>query len=312
MCCSILSQLPAPPGGKKGWPWTEESPQLPDAMSDGHPWPRISIVTPSFNQGQFVEETIRSVLLQGYPNLEYIIIDGVSTDGSVEIIKRYEKWLTYWVSEPDRGQSAAINKGFKRARGVIYTWLNSDDLLLKDALRNVAVAYSRSPEAGGWFGGCSSIDMDGRIGLIRWPSRLDVDGIAEWRENWVIQPACFFSEKAWHKCGPLDEDLYYGMDFDLFLKIAKEFSIEKVNHIIATNHVHEDMKWQSDLGQALAVQFVIQVRHGYEGFAIKDISRWVNDYMELNRKFNRMYRISRFPLLRPMVPMARIFWKKLL
>ena len=114
MRCPSLRELPTPPPGKTGWPWTEESAQLPEQMPDGSVWPRISIVTPSFNQAAFVEETIRSVLLQGYPSLEYFIIDGASSDSSVELIKKYERWLTGWVSERDRGQSHAINKGFAR------------------------------------------------------------------------------------------------------------------------------------------------------------------------------------------------------
>ena len=105
-----LQDLPTPPEDKTGWPWTEQTEVFPDKMPDGSDWPRISIVTPSYNQGQFIEETIRSILLQGYPNLEYIIIDGGSNDNSVEIIKKYEHYLSYWISESDRGQSHAINK----------------------------------------------------------------------------------------------------------------------------------------------------------------------------------------------------------
>jgi glycosyltransferase involved in cell wall biosynthesis len=141
-----LFELPPPPAGKTGWPWTEETPALPAARSDGSAWPRITIVTPSYNQGQFIEETIRSVILQGYHDLEYIIIDGGSRDQSVEIIKQYEPWLTYWVSEQDRGQSHAINKGFDRSTGLILGWLNSDDVLLPNALATVAAALPRPEE----------------------------------------------------------------------------------------------------------------------------------------------------------------------
>lgn len=128
-----LKDLPPAPEGKTGWPWTESSPQLPDKMPDGSEWPKISIVTPNYNYGQFIEETIRSVLLQGYPNLEYIVIDGNSTDNSVEIIKKYEPWLSYWVSEKDKGQANAINRGINLATGEWFNWLNSDDILLRNA-----------------------------------------------------------------------------------------------------------------------------------------------------------------------------------
>src|SRR5262245_35313242 len=105
MQCPTLSELPPPPPGKSGWPWTEESRQLSNQTAEDHPWPRISVVTPSFNQGDFIQETIRSILLQGYPNLEYIVMDGGSTDNSVETIKKYSAWLSFWVSGPDAGQS---------------------------------------------------------------------------------------------------------------------------------------------------------------------------------------------------------------
>src|SRR5262245_2264682 len=117
MRCPLLSALPPPPPGRDGWPWTVASDPLPETRPNGSAWPRISVVTPSYNQGRFLEETIRSVLLQGYPDLEYFVIDGVSTDESVAIIERYAPWLSFWVSEPDGGQVEAINKGIARATG---------------------------------------------------------------------------------------------------------------------------------------------------------------------------------------------------
>ena len=309
MRCPTLSDLPAPPRGKGGWPWTEETPQLPNSMPDGAPWPRISIVTPSYNQGRFIEETIRSVLLQGYPDLEYIIIDGGSTDNSVGIIKRYQKWLAYWVSEPDKGQSQAINKGFEKATGEIYAWIGSDDYFLKDALKNVAHAYRASPKAGAWYGDSLFVTADGKkLGLRRPPHHLDVEAIAAWNENSFGQPATFFSKKAWQQCAPLDEHLQYGMDFDLWIKIAKKFTFEKVGAVLAIERFHKDAKTRRDQGMMYAVQCQIQIRHGYEKLAMEDIRQWMNEYTALTRKVDK---ISRLPCLRVFRPIALIVWKKL-
>jgi glycosyltransferase involved in cell wall biosynthesis len=159
-CCS-LEQLPSPPHGKLGWPWNEETPPLPQSIN-GQPWPRISIVTPSFNQGQFLEETIRSILLQGYPNLEYVIMDGGSTDDSVEIIRKYQEHLSFWVSEKDAGQSDAINKGFARCSGELLNWINSDDVLMLGALRAVAEAALGDEQAGVFVGASGRIDLPAR------------------------------------------------------------------------------------------------------------------------------------------------------
>ena len=148
MRCPSLSELPPPPPGKActepgrsaGWPWTEESPQLPDTMPDGRPWPRLTVITLSYNQGHYIEETLRSVLLQGYPNLQFIAVDGGSTNETVPLIRRYEQWLASWTSERDSGQSEAINKGLRGATGQWVMWLNSDDLLLPGALTAIGVA----------------------------------------------------------------------------------------------------------------------------------------------------------------------------
>src|SRR5688500_15239715 len=110
MRCPTIEELPAPPAGRAGWPWTVASAGAPERMSDGASWPRFTIITPSLNQAEFLEETLRSVLLQGYPDLEFMVLDGGSTDGSREIVEKYQRWLSFWVSEQDGGQSDAINK----------------------------------------------------------------------------------------------------------------------------------------------------------------------------------------------------------
>jgi glycosyltransferase involved in cell wall biosynthesis len=168
-----IGELPPPPAGKTGWPWTEGRPQVADTMPDGRPWPRISIVTPSFNQGRFIEATIRSVLLQGYPDLEYVVMDGGSTDGTVETIKRYEPYLSYWVSRPDRGQTDAICQGLEKVSGAWFNWLNADDILLPGALTTLADVARTAGDAE-WITG-------GRLLMSEAGAFVDVD--VPWRSD---------------------------------------------------------------------------------------------------------------------------------
>jgi len=220
MRCPSLTELPSPPPGKTGWPWTEESPAIHDTMPAGEPWPRISIVTPSYNQGRFIEETIRSVLLQGYPNLEYIIIDGGSKDGSFEIIRKYEKWLAFRVSEPDRGQAHAINKGFARATGEIIGWLNSDDRLCRGALEIVGRHFDKSVDF--IFGQRRVIDEQGNrikdtVISARNPQKYQIYSLGT-----LNQEACFWRRSAYLSVEGLDESYSYAFDYDLFLKLSAE------------------------------------------------------------------------------------------
>lgn len=183
-------------------------------------YPRISIVTPSFNQGRFIEETIRSILNQTYTNFEYIIIDGGSTDDSVDLIKRYEDKLSYWISEPDKGQSDAINKGFKRATGEILCWVNSDDVLFPSCLEAIAKCYAKKdkPEIIHAWG--VYINDEGKITrLIRVPRQRR---FFFFRGMWVApSPTIFFRASSFWRVGGLDVGLRLSMDLGLWMRMMK-------------------------------------------------------------------------------------------
>lgn len=238
-----LKDLPLPPLEKSGWPWTEQSGLLPEQIPGGSEWPRITIVTPSYNQGQFIEETIRSVLLQGYPNLEYIIIDGGSTDNSVEIIRKYEPWLTYWVSQPDQGQTDAIQKGFNLSTGVVWNWLNSDDLLEPNALQKIAIAYQNNPSATTFSGKLTSFGI-----ITPYVHHKRFENIAElvciWEEWPTPQPAIFLSSNACKQINGLNISLSYPMDYDLYLRLAINpgFQAQLIDDLIARARWHSDTK----------------------------------------------------------------------
>lgn len=236
-----ILRLPVAPAEKKEWPWNYEAEQFPAKMPNNGPWPRISIIMPSYNQGQYLEEAIRSVLLQGYPNLDFIIIDGGSTDGSVEIIKRYVPWVTYWESESDRGQSHAINKGFARATGSIMAWLNSDDVYAPGALAHVAQALA-AKERTLLVG--ASIITDG-------PDLLEGnydDRFPSWEEmvyeaRTYPQPSVFWTADLWAEGGPLDEHMYFAMDYALWLRMhqqARDVVHEK--KVLSFARTHEEQK----------------------------------------------------------------------
>jgi glycosyltransferase involved in cell wall biosynthesis len=158
-----IKSLPEPLNPGVGWPWLYHSQAVPARRADGAEWPKITIVTPSFNQGQYLEATLRSVILQNYPNLEYIVIDGGSSDDSVEIIKKYAPWISFWQSQPDKGQSDAINKGLTLASGVWFNWLNSDDILQPNALFNLAEIAAQAPEAKWISGGRLMLSSTGDV-----------------------------------------------------------------------------------------------------------------------------------------------------
>ena len=193
--CPTTADLPPPRNGVGGWPWTTGPTPLPDRMPDGQPWPLISIVTPSFNQAQFIEHAIRSVLLQGYPRLELIVADGGSTDGSAETIARYAPWITHWVSEPDAGPADALNKGFAAASGEIYGFLNADDFLLEGSLEKVAMAFHAQPAADVISGHGYFANTSGELGVRVYSDRWHLDRFLH-GTCVLFQPATFF-RRSW-------------------------------------------------------------------------------------------------------------------
>ena len=236
----LLKDLPET--GKCGWPWSVEAPQVPQLRPDGSPWPRISVVTPSYNQGTFIEETIRSVLLQGYPNLEYVVIDGGSTDQTVDVIRRYQKWLTYWVSEKDRGQSHAINKGLARVTGDLFNWINSDDLLLPGTLAAVGGASRHDEAIAGAvlnFGAGASMIIENK-GLS--PARLIAGDISAAYH----QPGLWFRPCRIASVGGIDDSLHYAFDFDLTLRyLAKYPELLYLPQTLASFRLHDTSKTTS-------------------------------------------------------------------
>jgi glycosyltransferase involved in cell wall biosynthesis len=201
----------------------------------------ISIVTPSYNQARYIEQTIKSVLSQDYPRIEYLIVDGGSTDGSQNIIKKYEDKLGWWVSEKDRGQTDAINKGFARARGDVLAWINSDDTYEPGAV-TAAVSYLRDhPEVGMVYGDCNFINESGKV-IGRFNSaqtnyRLLRRGYAH-----IPQQTMFFRADLWKQVGPLDPSFYFAMDYDLWTRIAARTEIKYVPQTWANFRLHSSGK----------------------------------------------------------------------
>ncbi len=220
-------------------------------MPDGSPFPKISLVTPSYNQGEFIEETILSVINQNYPNLEYILIDGGSRDGTMEIVNQYQEHFAYVVSEPDKGQSHAINKGFSKATGEIFTWLNSDDRLAPSALYAVALAFYTS-KADMVAGVCQIFKNGVEIEqhLTSCPKgKIDLEDILDIENSWLqgkffYQPEVMFTRAIWEKAGgKVNESLYYSMDYEMWARFAaKGATLEVIGCPVAQYRIHENQK----------------------------------------------------------------------
>ena len=206
---------------------------------------KISVVTPSFNQGAYLEATLRSLLAQNYPDLELIVIDGGSTDQSVEIIRRYAPFLSHWESEKDRGQSHALNKGFAHVHGDIWTWLNSDDLLEPGVLRRVADVFAEDPEAGVVYGDCVYVGEDGETVIEKFPGE-PYSRLRHLAHRFIAQPSCFFRTSMVPPA--VREDLHYCMDYDLWLKLAERgVKFHYVPEVFSRYRLHDESKSVSAL-----------------------------------------------------------------
>ncbi len=301
MSAPLTNPLPPPTSGKTGWPWTTASVPSTQSKSVGINCPKISIVTPSYNQVNYVEATIRSVLLQDYPNVEYFVIDGHSTDHSFDVIQKYEQWLSDSLSESDRGQSHAINKGLNKATGQIFGWLNSDDLLMPGALHAVAQSFRKTPSATAWVGKCHRIDPTGWLLSTVTPKGLVRNKMADWgHKGWFYQPSCFFSADSWLKVGPLDESLHYAMDLDLWLRLAEIGDFIPMRQTLSAAIIHPLAKTQKDRIKMMKEINFIQERYGYTKIAAsrlleqsKSQSLKTRTRLILGRTFNKLKRVSK-------------------
>ncbi|HEX8168848.1 MAG TPA: glycosyltransferase family 2 protein [Beijerinckiaceae bacterium] len=226
--------------------------------------PRISVVVPSLNQAAFLGEALDSVLSQGYPDLELIVMDGGSTDGSLEIIRAYEPRLAFWHSGPDGGQSAAINRGVERSTGDIVCWLNSDDLFCAGALMHVGRAAAEHPGFGLYVGNGFRLDhaTGERTPYCRRPLAMSRRALRE-GGAYIHQPSTFFSRAAWNRVGGLDERLKYCMDWDIILRVADLFPTVLIEEFLAVTREYDDTKTASGgMARADEIRRMIEANTG--------------------------------------------------
>jgi glycosyltransferase involved in cell wall biosynthesis len=234
--------------------------------------PLVSIVTPSYNQGAFLEATIRSVLAQDYEPIEYLVLDDGSTDGSIAIAERYADRLTLIVGENADGQPAALNRGFERASGDVLGFLNSDDTLLPGAVRRVVAELEQDPQALLVYGEAMFVDEAGRELFPLPPRPFDVAEMVRTCENHVVQPGSLFTRRAFELAGPFDEDAYYFFDFEFALRLAAHGRVRSIPERLATYRVHPGSK-SSGAPLAKARDYVRLAEHVFAGSTLPEAAR---------------------------------------
>lgn len=264
--------------------WLNEKFDKKARTSKDYSWPKITIITPSYNQGQFIEDTIKSVLCQNYPNLEYLIFDGGSDDNTVEIIKKYEEYIDFWVSEKDKGQSDAINKGFRKATGDIVGWLNSDDLFYPYTLNKIANLYKTDKTYNKvYFGECDYLFDKYNFCIQNHTAKLSTDYALDLCD-FIIQPSCFWGKEIIDQVGLLNEELHYGFDWEWFIRIQKAgIPFQFVKDNFSTYRIHADHKSSSAGDKRVKELAKIYARFHNDNVA--------NSYIQLHdSKLSRIFR----------------------
>lgn len=239
--------------------------------------PLVTIVTPSYNQARFLERTLQSVLTQTYCNVEYIVVDGGSTDESQKILKKYSSKLAWWVSEKDCGQTEAINKGFARAHGQILAWLNSDDTYNPNAIEDAVMFLLKNPEIGLVYGDANFIDENDRV-VGKFPAaQTDLQGLRRGYVH-IPQQASFFRTDLWKKVGPLDKSFYFAMDYDLWIRLAKISRLRYVPRLWANFRLHQDAKTIAADERCWPEMLRVHYREGGSKFAPIVFKFWLRKF----------------------------------
>jgi len=256
-----MIDLPPPLKAESVLPWEGREARIPDPDPT---WPTVSIVMPIYQSGAFLERTLRSLVLAGLDGVEVIVMDGGSSDATPEILRHYRPFVATWVSEPDRGQSDAINKGFERASGEILHWLNGDDLLLPGVLPRVRAFFAENPDLRVVSGDAAMTELDlTPIRRFRFADdKLTFPYLLDYAAHHLVQPAVFFRREVWAACGPAQLDLHYAMDAELFLKMARDFGIRHIDLEIAYSVYHEGCKTRKDRGPSIIELAMVQARLG--------------------------------------------------
>lgn len=252
--------LPEPLEYSAKLPW-ESSCRITPAGDD---CPGMSVVIPIHNAGQFLERTLRSLLCNDLDGVELIVMDGGSNDNTPTILEYYSKFFKICTSEPDKGQSDAINRGFEKATQPVLYWLNGDDILLPDVLTKVRNRFSLSDQPQVVVGDAYMTELDLKpINRFRFSNRkLKFKYLLDYAENHLVQPSVFFTRRAWDSCGPVNEDLHYAMDADLFLSMSSRFELVHLPLDIAYSVYHEDCKTRGKRAESVSELALVQARHG--------------------------------------------------